>query len=154
MEPADLHWDNSIWRLLLMFSKGLLGASCHDIMTSEEGNVMMPPCVDKVTEAYPSFYYYRVIVALGVHCDICKRSDNILQLNSPSHQCPLLPFPPSWNSFNRSHFSIFIHEYILFPSCSPSYTLSLHPPPPTDANPGQNPACPLVLRFRTHPLIQ
>jgi hypothetical protein len=35
---------------------------------------------------------------------------------------PLLPH--SWNSFNRSHFSIFIHEYIIFLLYSPSYTLS------------------------------
>jgi hypothetical protein len=27
------------------------------------------------------------------------------------------PSPHSWNSFNRSHFSIFIHEYITFPLC-------------------------------------
>jgi hypothetical protein len=33
--------------------------------------------------------------------------------------------PHSWNSFNRSHFSIFIYEYI-FPPYSPSYALSLH----------------------------
>jgi hypothetical protein len=45
----------------------------------------------------------------------------------------------SWNSFNRSHFSIFIPEYIIFPLYSPSYTLSLYfhthtdtPPPRQD----------------------
>jgi hypothetical protein len=61
MEPADLHWDNSIWRLLLMFSKGLLGASCHDIMTSEEGNVMMPPCVD-------SHWGLPILLLLSCYC--------------------------------------------------------------------------------------
>jgi hypothetical protein len=34
------------------------------------------------------------------------------------------PTPHSWNSFNRSHFSIFIHVYI-FPPYSPSYKLPL-----------------------------
>jgi hypothetical protein len=37
----------------------------------------------------------------------------------------------SWNSFNRSHFSIFI----LFSPPSPFYTLSLYPPLPTGTNP-------------------
>jgi hypothetical protein len=39
------------------------------------------------------------------------------------------PLHHYWNSFNRSQFSIFIHEYIIFPLHSPSYTLSLCPPP-------------------------
>jgi hypothetical protein len=55
-------------------------------------------------------------------------------------QDPLLEFIPpslsfipsslhSWNSFSMSHFSISIHEYIVFPLHSPSYTLSLYLPP-------------------------
>jgi hypothetical protein len=37
----------------------------------------------------------------------------------------LSSFPPSWNSFNSSHFSIFIYEYLIFPLFSPfSVTLS------------------------------
>jgi hypothetical protein len=32
------------------------------------------------------------------------------------------PFPHSWNSFNRSHFSIYISEYRIFLPYSPSYT--------------------------------
>jgi hypothetical protein len=32
----------------------------------------------------------------------------------PLHHSPLSSSPHSWNSFNRSHFSIFIHEYIYF----------------------------------------
>jgi hypothetical protein len=39
-----------------------------------------------------------------------------------------------WNSFNRSHFPIYVHEHI-FPPYSPFYTLSPHPPPPTGTNP-------------------
>jgi hypothetical protein len=44
------------------------------------------------------------------------------------------PSPYSWNSFSRSHFSIYRHEYTIFPLFSPSYTLSLCPPPPTGTN--------------------
>jgi hypothetical protein len=39
----------------------------------------------------------------------------------PFHHSPL-----SWSSFKRSHFSVFEHEYIVFPPYSPSFTLSLH----------------------------
>jgi hypothetical protein len=37
------------------------------------------------------------------------------------------PSPHSWNSFNRSHSSIYIHVYTVFAPYSPSFTLS--PPP-------------------------
>jgi hypothetical protein len=47
----------------------------------------------------------------------------------PLHHSPLSPLPHFWNSFNMSHFSIFIHEYIILPLKSPSYTLSLYPSP-------------------------
>jgi hypothetical protein len=40
----------------------------------------------------------------------------------------LSPFPHSWNSFNRSHFSIYIHEYMIFALRSPSCTVSLYLP--------------------------
>jgi hypothetical protein len=35
--------------------------------------------------------------------------------------------PHSWISYNRSHFSIFIYEDIIFSPYSPSYILSLYP---------------------------
>jgi hypothetical protein len=40
-----------------------------------------------------------------------------------------------WYSFNRSHFSIFIHKYIIFLPHSLSYTLSLYLHLPTGAKP-------------------
>jgi hypothetical protein len=49
------------------------------------------------------------------------------------HHSPLSPLPPSWDSFNRS-LSIFIHEYIVFPLYSASFTFSLYPPPLTVTN--------------------
>jgi hypothetical protein len=38
----------------------------------------------------------------------------------PLNPFPLFPLPHSWSSFSRSHFSIFIHEYIIFPFHSAS----------------------------------
>jgi hypothetical protein len=48
------------------------------------------------------------------------------------HHSPLLPLSPFLEQY-KSHFSIFIHEYIIFTSCSPFYTpfLTL----PTNSNP-------------------
>jgi hypothetical protein len=37
--------------------------------------------------------------------------------------------PHFWNNFNMSHFSIFIHEYIIFPLYWASHTPSLYPFP-------------------------
>jgi hypothetical protein len=44
----------------------------------------------------------------------------------PLHHFPLSPLisSHSWNNFNRSHFSIYIHVYTLYAPYSPSYTLS------------------------------
>jgi hypothetical protein len=53
---------------------------------------------------------------LGVHCDIYKRSCIIYpSWICPLHHCPLSFLPRSWNSFNRSHFSILIHPPSPFP---------------------------------------
>jgi hypothetical protein len=45
------------------------------------------------------------------------------------HHSPLPSLPHSWNSFHRSHFSIYAHVYTVFAPYSLSYTLSLHLPP-------------------------
>jgi hypothetical protein len=37
-----------------------------------------------------------------------------IMVEFPLHHSPLSPLPHSWNSFNRSHFSIFIHGCIIF----------------------------------------
>jgi hypothetical protein len=71
--------------------------------------------------SYSFIFYFHIIAILGVHCDICKSSYNISSLNSyPSSFSIVSPPPHSWNSFNMSLFSIFVHEYIVFPSHSPS----------------------------------
>jgi hypothetical protein len=49
----------------------------------------------------------------------------------PLHHFPLFPSPHSWNSFNRSHFSIYIHVYSVFALYShPHLPMALSPPPP------------------------
>jgi hypothetical protein len=62
----------------------------------------------------------------------------------------MLLYPPSpcaWNSFNRSQFSIFIHEYIILPY-SLTHTLSPHLPPiPTGANTQIGPILPFCSLF-------
>jgi hypothetical protein len=47
----------------------------------------------------------------------------------PSIVLLYLPSPHSWNSFKMSHFSIFIHEYIIFLVHSDSFTFSLNHSP-------------------------
>jgi hypothetical protein len=75
---------------------------------------------------------------VGVHCDIYKSSYNIstisyLNLPPPSFFIPSSPH--SWNSFSRSHFSIYIQVYTVFALYSPSHTLSLSLPPLTGTKP-------------------
>jgi hypothetical protein len=45
------------------------------------------------------------------------------------------PTPNSWNSFNRYHFSIYIHVYILIALYSSYYPFPHQLPPPTWATP-------------------
>jgi hypothetical protein len=49
-------------------------------------------------------------------------------LNSPTPPFSFTCFPHSWNSFTRSHFSIYLHVYTVFAPYSPSYTLTPHLP--------------------------
>jgi hypothetical protein len=66
-----------------------------------------------------------------VYYNIYKNSYNLSLVSPPpTFSFILLPPIPGIN-FNRSHFSIFIHEYI-FLLHSSSYTLSLYPPPRQD----------------------
>jgi hypothetical protein len=77
-----------------------------------------------------------LMVVLGVHCGIYKSScnmSNISYLNSllSSFSFSFIPpcHIPAYNSFNRSHFSSYIHVYTVFVPYSTSHTLSSHPPP-------------------------
>jgi hypothetical protein len=65
--------------------------------------------------------------------DICakKIKSERKEKNHPFHHSPPYPLPHSSNSFNRSHFSIFIYEYIIFLPYFPSYILSWYLPPPS-----------------------
>jgi hypothetical protein len=57
-----------------------------------------------------------------------KLLQSIMVEFTPYHS-RLSPHTHSWNSSNRPHFSIFIHEYMIFPPYLPFYTLSLYLPP-------------------------
>jgi hypothetical protein len=59
---------------------------------------------------------------------------NISNLNSAPPSFSFILLPHSWNSFNRYHFSICIHVYMVFALCSSSYTLPHILPPPTGTN--------------------
>jgi hypothetical protein len=74
---------------------------------------------------------YFTIVVLSVHCDPFQ---NFLQyikheLTPPSFS--FIPHPHSWNNINRSHFSIYINVYRIYPPYSSSDPLSVYPPPCT-----------------------
>jgi hypothetical protein len=83
-----------------------------------------------INEFLPLFYCW---AGWGPHCGFYKSSSNISYLNS----CPP-PFsfihPYSWNSFNRYHFSIYIHVNIVFALYSPSHILFPSPPPLNGTN--------------------
>jgi hypothetical protein len=55
--------------------------------------------------------------------------------------------PHSWDSFSRSHISIFIHEYIKLPPYSPPTPFPYSLTPPTGANPPTGPIYLPVLHF-------
>jgi hypothetical protein len=70
---------------------------------------------------------------MRVHHGICKCSYNISNISywiHPLHHSALSPpSPHSWNNFNRYHFSIYIHVYIVFELYSSFHTFSTLPPP-------------------------
>jgi hypothetical protein len=74
------------------------------------------------------FLKFFIIVVLGVNVTLPKVLKYIIvEFTPPSFYFTSLPH--SWNSFNRSNFSIYIHMYIIFLPYLPSYMLSLYPPP-------------------------
>jgi hypothetical protein len=110
------------------------------------------------TSKLPSQSYYFLCVCMCEHeflllllCGYIVTFTKILTIDYSwihlLHHFPFSPSPHSWSSFNRSYFPIYIHVYAIFPSCSPSYTLSF---PPTGSNPPDRTAllsCSLVFLF-------
>jgi hypothetical protein len=79
-----------------------------------------------------TFIILNFLSFLFYHCTWChlpKFLQCIIVEFTPSISLLYYPSPHSGNSLNRSHFSTYIYEYIIFPPHSPSYTLFLHPPP-------------------------
>jgi hypothetical protein len=126
-----------VWR----YSKGGI------LLESSVGSIILSSwlLLVKMSEYYlmtylsvTSFCFICFIVVLGAHCGIYKSSYNISNISywiHSLHHSPLSPSLHSWNSFNRSHFSIYIHMYTVFAPNSPPHALSPHPPSPSHANP-------------------
>jgi hypothetical protein len=75
---------------------------------------------------YNSLIKYFIFV-LGLHCDIYQSSYNISNtsnLNSPPPSFSFISLPHSWNNFNRSHCSNYIHVYTVFEPYSSTHSLS------------------------------
>jgi hypothetical protein len=75
------------------------------------------------------FFSYHTIVVLGYTVTFIKLLTIYHSWIHPLHNSPLSFLPYSWNSFNRSHFPIYIYESITFLPHSPFYILSLYHSP-------------------------
>jgi hypothetical protein len=75
------------------------------------------------------FLYFIFIVVVGYIVTFTKFLTIFHSRIQPLHYSPLFPVPHSWISFKRSHFSIYIYVYRIFPPYSPHDLLSLYPPP-------------------------
>jgi hypothetical protein len=60
----------------------------------------------------PSFFLLSYYFCIGGPLWHLQKFIQYIIVESPLHHSPFYLFPHSWNSFNRSHFSIFIHECI------------------------------------------
>jgi hypothetical protein len=92
-----------------------------------------PSCksLQRIAEITGLFYLFFIIILLLYWGYIVTFTKVLTIYHSwirTLHYSPLSPAPHSWYSFNRSRFSVFIHENIFLPY-SPSYTLSLYTVP-------------------------
>jgi hypothetical protein len=72
----------------------------------------------------PSFFFFlRFLLWCRGHIVTFTKVLTICRIQiHPLHHSPLSPNSHSWNSFSSSHFSIYLHVYIIFSLCSPTYT--------------------------------
>jgi hypothetical protein len=80
-------------------------------------------------------FYHFYITYMCIHYLSHLSTTKIPKIYILIHSSIILFYSNSWNTFRRSHFSIFIHEYVIFPPYSPSHTLSpTHWHQPKDRN--------------------
>jgi hypothetical protein len=81
---------------------------------------------------YRLFSFLKIVIILLLYWGYTVTFTKVLiiyhSLIHPLHHSPLSSPTPFLDSFIRSHFSIFIHEYIIFIPYESSYTLSLYTP--------------------------
>jgi hypothetical protein len=92
-------------------------------------------------------FYYHIIIALEYIVTVLKVFTIYLKFISSV----ILFYPPSplLRMFQQSHFSIFIHEYIIFLPYSPPASFTYILPCPTGTTPQTRPvlpSCPLFLK--------
>jgi hypothetical protein len=90
--------------------------------------IFLSTCFIKETEAEKQnmiFIYFFIIAVLGGTLWHLKKILQYIIVEFTLMSFSFIPLPHFWNIFNRSHFSIFIHECTVFTPYSRSYTLSL-----------------------------
>jgi hypothetical protein len=87
-------------------------------------------CVKSMGSRLFKLHYFFFIV-LVVHCGIHKSSYNISYLNSTHSSFSFINLlsPHYWNSFNRSHFPIYLHVYSICTIFTLSYRFPISFPP-------------------------
>jgi hypothetical protein len=127
----------TLWNTQYTQSTSVLLRPHHTCDKSTEGRSLCNFPLLKIT----------ISVVLGVHVTFTK----VLTIShSQIHPAIILlhPPPPFLDSFTRSHFSIFIHEYIIFHHIHPPTPFPYILSPPTGTNPQTDlvlPSCKTLL---------
>jgi hypothetical protein len=143
------YWVSSSRSLAIMFKK-ITCYYCHINLAYKIGDIghLFLMCANNFIISYLFLNFFLLFFVLsGVHCGIHKRSYNISNipcLNSPT---PLsLPPPHFWNSFKRSHFSIYMHVRTAFSLYLPPIQFPHFLPPLTGIPPQALPLSDFVQR--------
>jgi hypothetical protein len=127
------------------------GLTWYNFETAYEYNVIYINYLIKIVWFF-GFLKFSFIIVLGVHLTFTKVLTMYQIYHTwihPLHHSSLSSSAHFWNSFNRSHFPIYIHLYIVFaPSSPPSPFPHFSPHNGTNTStPRQNLLCLPVLWF-------